>query len=54
LVIAAVIAYSSNLEGRFKKIVYGQTFVFIFVSLTRGIELQENIVKKKIHRCEWN
>ena len=33
----------------FKKIVYGQTFVFIFVLKTFGIVLIENKVKKKIH-----
>ena len=33
----------------FKKIVYGQTFVFIFVLKTLGIVLIENKVKKKIH-----
>ena len=33
----------------FKKIVHGQTFVFIFVLKTFGIVLIENKVKKKIH-----
>ena len=44
------ICQNTVFRGRFKKIVYGQTFFFYFYFVkTTGIELQENKVKEKIH-----